>query len=51
MKWSQADYLEPFAKDFPEFGEGGATKIVFISTVQVKEVVELLTVEIIYMIK
>ena len=27
-KWGQADWLEPLIKDFPEYGEGGATQAV-----------------------
>ena len=27
-EWGQADWLEPVAKDFPEYGEGGATQAV-----------------------
>ncbi len=27
-KWGQADWLEPITKDFPEYGEGGATQAV-----------------------
>lgn len=27
-EWGQADWLEPVTKDFPEYGEGGATQAV-----------------------
>lgn len=47
-KWGEADYLEPLTKDYTDFGDGGATQIIFKSKTKVKEVVDLKTGEIVF---
>lgn len=47
-KWGEADYLEPLTSDYPEFGQGGASQIIFNNKVRVKEVVDLRTGQLIF---
>ena len=41
--WGKADYLEPITRDFPGFGEGGATQAVIDAKVSVTKIVDLKT--------
>jgi hypothetical protein len=46
--WGKADYLEPITKDFPDFGEGGATQAVIDAGVSVSRIVDLKTGKIVF---
>lgn len=46
--WGQADYLEPLTKDFPQFGEGGATQAVTSMPFDVTRIVDLRTGRVIF---
>ena len=40
-KWGKASYLEPFARDFPEYGRGGATQVITKSKIAVSKIEQL----------
>jgi hypothetical protein len=44
----QASFLEPLAKDFPQFGSGGATQAITEKAFRVRRIVDLRTGKIIY---
>ena len=46
--WSKADYLEPITKDFPGFGQGGATQAVIDGEVAVSKVIDLKTGQVVF---
>jgi hypothetical protein len=47
-KWGSSSYLEAMTQDFPEFGSGGATQAIYTKEINVLEVKNMTTGEIIY---
>ncbi len=47
-KWGEDDYLEPITSSMPQFGEGGATQAVTNGAIQVDQIVDLKTGEILF---
>ena len=39
--WGKAPYLEPITKDFPQFGNGGATQVITHSGIQIDSIIKL----------
>lgn len=46
--WGKADYLEPITKDFPGFGQGGATQAVIDGEVAVSKIIDLKTGQVVF---
>ncbi len=46
--WGEADYLEPITKDFPGFGQGGATQAVIDREVSVSKIIDLKTGQVVF---
>lgn len=46
--WGKADWLEPIAKDHPQFGHGGAYQAITNQSIRATRVVDLMTSEILY---
>ncbi len=40
-KWGEADWLEPVTKDFPQYGEGGATQAITYGNIKLDNVKDL----------
>lgn len=46
--WGKSDWLEPMTKDYPEFGDGGATQAVTNASFKIGRIIDLKTGDIIY---
>ncbi len=47
-KFGKADYLEPITKDYPEYGEGGATQAITKQPIQFDRIIDLKTKSVVY---